>query len=982
MSTCPECGLLIEGEADILCPKCLLSLGTTAFLSRGFIPDPNTQEHAGDHIGNYRLLKVIGEGAFGLVWEAIQEAPLRRVVALKIIKLGMDTRAVVARFEAERQVLALMEHQNIARVFDAGATGSGRPYFVMELVRGVPITDYCDEARLGIVARIHLMLAVCDAVQHAHHKGVIHRDLKPSNILVTTHNGSGVAKVIDFGIAKATQQRLTEMTLLTQNNQFFGTPAYMSPEQTGLGDQDVDTRADVYSLGVVLYELVTGCVPFAMCHLGLGGIEAARKAICETEPAKPSSRIQALAPPELMEIAVRRGQSKDALPKCVRGDLDWIILRTLEKERSRRYQSAGDLAADLQRFLKHEPVSAVQPALSYQLAKFVRRNRVVLATLTAFIGVLVLGSVVSTWQAIRATRLAVSEKYAKLEAQAANSRAQEHLVQARLNAYASEMNVAQQAFAENNLERTLQLLDRQRPQPGETFDLRGFEWRYLWQLCQSKHRTIFHDSAAGNFAMCSIALSPTGRWLAYHSTNGVMVRDLETHQVQARLPVSAQTIAWSADGRVLVTANLWNAPVRLWDSRSWKSIPRPELDNTLGPAVFSPDGRWLLTGSSRTNMHQLWNTDTWEVVSTCVASPMLAVSLRSGVTFSPDGRWLITPWMNISRKGGGSGMMLWKVPSLEKRAELFVPDIPLQGARFLPDGKRLVTSSWLGHLLVWDLEANPPQVIQEEREHTTYIPSLELSPSGRRFVTGSADQSVCVWDSQTCKLVARWRGHRREVWSVAMASDDETVASCGPDGTVRLWNGHPTHETESFEDAGDIAGFSADGGTLVLAPGVEDFRWQLVSEKKRIAFPIPEQPGLIFDFSRPHAAGGSQPLGAIGRSKGKLELWDLTTGSLTNEWNPGTHRITAVALSADGVSLVSGDTTGTVRLIDLSTGKVRWERNVMKGRVTALAFSPDGHWLATGNLDYPETRIWDVSALQEIVLIPVTANRLTFSPDG
>lgn len=326
--------------------------------------------------------------------------------------------------------------------------------------------------------------------------------------------------------------------------------------------------------------------------------------------------------------------------------------------------------------------------------------------------------------------------------------------------------------------------------------------------------------------------------------------------------------------------------------------------------------------------------------------------------------------------------MLWKVPSLEKRAELFVPDIPLQGARFLPDGKRLVTSSWLGHLLVWDLEANPPQVIQEEREHTTYIPSLELSPSGRRFVTGSADQSVCVWDSQTCKLVARWRGHRREVWSVAMASDDETVASCGPDGTVRLWNGHPTHETESFEDAGDIAGFSADGGTLVLAPGVEDFRWQLVSEKKRIAFPIPEQPGLIFDFSRPHAAGGSQPLGAIGRSKGKLELWDLTTGSLTNEWNPGTHRITAVALSADGVSLVSGDTTGTVRLIDLSTGKVRWERNVMKGRVTALAFSPDGHWLATGNLDYPETRIWDVSALQEIVLIPVTANRLTFSPDG
>ena len=331
-------------------------------------------EGPGTTIGNYKLLEQIGEGGMAVVYMAEQEKPLRRRVALKIIKLGMDTKQVIARFEVERQALAIMEHPNIAKVFDAGTTGTGRPYFVMELVRGVSITAYCDKNKLTTEARLDLFVQVCNAVQHAHQKGIIHRDIKPSNVMVTLHDGKPVPKVIDFGIAKATSQRLTEKTLFTRYAQMIGTPAYMSPEQAEMSGLDIDTRADIYSLGILLYELLTGVTPFSEEQLREAGYLEMQRIICEQEPVKPSTRLSTLGD-TLTDVAEHRKASPDLLQKLVRGDLDWIVMKSLEKDRTRRYNAAAEMVADIARHINHEPVLAGPPSQIYRLRKFIRRHR-------------------------------------------------------------------------------------------------------------------------------------------------------------------------------------------------------------------------------------------------------------------------------------------------------------------------------------------------------------------------------------------------------------------------------------------------------------------------------------------------------------------------------------------------------------------------------------------------------------------------------
>ena len=338
----------------------------------GTIDQPMT-ERPGTMIGPYKLMEQIGEGGMGLVFVAEQQQPVRRRVALKVIKPGMDTREVIARFEAERQALALMDHPNIARVLDAGATGSGRPYFVMELVKGVPITQYCDDNRLTPRQRLELFATVCQAVQHAHQKGIIHLDIKPSNVLVSSHDGTPVVKVIDFGVAKAVGQQLTERTIYTALAQMVGTPLYMSPEQAGMSSLDIDTRTDIYSLGVLLYELLTGTTPFDKARLKQAAFDEIRRIIREEEPQKPSTRISTTdAAPS---IAACRHTEPAKLVKLVRGELDWIVMKCLEKDRSRRYETASGLALDVQRYLHDEHVLACPPSAAYRLRKFARRNR-------------------------------------------------------------------------------------------------------------------------------------------------------------------------------------------------------------------------------------------------------------------------------------------------------------------------------------------------------------------------------------------------------------------------------------------------------------------------------------------------------------------------------------------------------------------------------------------------------------------------------
>jgi serine/threonine protein kinase/tetratricopeptide (TPR) repeat protein len=410
--------------------------------------EPSRGDGPGSVIGPYKLLEMIGEGGMGTVYMAEQTRPMSRKVALKIIKPGMDSRQVVARFEAERQALALMDHPNIARVLDGGTTPSGRPYFAMELVKGVPLTEFCDENRLTARQRLELFVPVCQAVQHAHQKGIIHRDLKPSNVLVTVHDTTPVVKVIDFGVAKALGQELTEKTLFTGFAQMIGTPLYMSPEQAGQSGLDVDTRSDIYSLGVLLYELLTGTTPFNKGRFERAAYDEILRIIREEDPPKPSTRLTD-SKDSLPSISARRNTEPARLTRLVRGDLDWIVMKCLEKDRSRRYETANGLALEVEKYLHDEPVTAGPPSATYRFRKFVRRNRSVFLMVILVALTLVAGALGSMWQAVRATHA---------ETLARNRLASESLAHAKADSARAEAEV-QRELARGNLRKARRAVD-------------------------------------------------------------------------------------------------------------------------------------------------------------------------------------------------------------------------------------------------------------------------------------------------------------------------------------------------------------------------------------------------------------------------------------------------------------------------------------------------------------------------------------------
>ena len=924
-------------------------------------------EQPGDRIGRYKLLQQIGEGGCGVVYMAEQEEPVRRRVALKVIKLGMDTKGVIARFEAERQALALMDHPNIARVFDAGATENGRPFFVMELVSGVRITEYCDQNNLSTEERLALFTQVCQAIQHAHQKGLIHRDIKPSNVLVADHDGVPVPKVIDFGVAKAAaDQRLTDKTLLTPFEQFIGTPAYMSPEQAKLTGLDIDTRTDIYSLGVLLYELLTGKTPMDQRELLAAGLEEMRRTIREKEPARPSSRLRTMLQDELTTTARHRRIEPPKLIHLLRGDLDWIVMKALEKDRGRRYDTASGLASDVQRHLDNETIFARPPSAAYRFQKLVRRNKLAFAAAGAVACALVLGMIVSAWQAVRATKAEHAQ-----EAQVAI---------VRRKAYAAEVNVAFQALGENNLGRAIDLLNRQRPKAGEE-DLRGFEWRLLWQQCQSQQKVTFRDEGAGHV----VALSPDGKWLAY-GAHEIVIRELPSQTKETTIPIrgGVGTLAFSPGAELLAVGQ--DTEVGLWSTESWEE--ERTLPGARYPAVFSPDGQWLVTGAP--GGYRIWKTKTWQAERLFGIEPSRIWVAKSAVAFSSDGSVLVTAGHPDERESGHR-FQVWDFPSLTVRSNFARFPGRLACAAFAPDGKLLLTGTGEGRLLVWD--TGEGRILEELKEHTSWITTIAFDRDGRTFATASTDRTLVLWDASTRKALARLRGHLAQVWSAAMSPSGRMLASAALDGTTRLWDATIRHEQRELPECFLVAGFSSDSHRLVGVGSGQSRLWNLESGAIT-TIPLQDYRKLHHrdDYRLMRASRdlyGIEPKAVVGRTDGVVEVWNLATMSRVSSWRADDGDVAIAAFSPDGRFIATSSGQGDVVLWDAATRLEIRRFETSGGKLLCLSFSPDGRLVAGSeekNVEDSHVGIWDVATGAVMLKLPVRADAivlsLAFSPDG
>jgi WD40 repeat protein/tRNA A-37 threonylcarbamoyl transferase component Bud32 len=982
----------------------------------------------GTVIDRYKLLEELGEGGFGTVWVAEQRQPVKRRVALKVIKLGMDTKQVVARFEAERQALALMDHPNIAKVLDAGSTETGRPYFVMELVRGIPITKYCDQEKLSIKDRLDLFMKVCHAIQHAHQKGIIHRDIKPTNILVTLHDGVPVPKVIDFGVAKAIQQELTEKTIYTQLQQFIGTPAYMSPEQAEMSGLDIDTRSDIYSLGVLLYELLTGATPFDARELMSSGLDAMRKIIREREPITPSSRLSK----DHQTRSASADQSLNDLPRsAVDRDLDWIVMKCLEKDRARRYDTANSLAADVKRHLDNEPVAARPPSAAYRLQKAWRRNKLVYTTGVAVFMALVAGLTLAAFglfQALTQRDAAVlastREETARKRAQASEERAVQERRKAerateetRRRAYASEINAAFHALDENNLEHAIDLLDRQRPRRGEE-DLRGFEWRLLWQLCQSDERATLGAGAvafspdgkrlatAGDrivicelrtqanavtipHAATALAFSPHGNLLASGHDSHVTIWSTESRQVVQSLPDAGDPAAFSPDGKWLVTST--DSGYQVWETATWEE--QGPLPGTRFPAVFSPDGRWMVTGAPGLEKdapggYLAWNTETWQSGRLFGGELERVWVANNAVAFSPDGTLLVTAGHPDGRESGHQ-FQVWDFPSLTVHSNFEKFPGRLSCAVFAPDGKHLLTGTGSGVLLVWNVAEG--RIVERLNEHAGWMHSIISPRDGRTFATAGGDRTLVLWDAATRKVLARFRGHLGQVRWLAMSPDGRMLASSADDGTTKLWDATKRHKQRELPECLLVAGFSSDSRRLVGVGYRESRLWNL-DDGVITTIPLQDYNKLRDRDYLGFMCGsedvyGVEPQAVYGRTHGLLEVWNLATMSRVTSWRAGDGDVATAAFSPDGQFIATSGEGGDVILWNAVTHREVRRFEALGGPLMCLKFSPDGLLLA-GSEDKgaqdSHVGLWDVDtgALRRKLPIGHLVISLAFSPDG
>jgi serine/threonine protein kinase/WD40 repeat protein/tetratricopeptide (TPR) repeat protein len=1043
--TCPKCGVALPADAPQgLCPQCLIKGGLEPSLASAVPAEPAAKggpgqagtielklppvEQPGDWIGRYRLLQKIGEGGFGAVYMAEQQEPVRRRVALKIVKLGMDTKQVIARFEAERQALALMDHPNIAKVFDAGATETGRPFFVMELVRGIKITDYCDQNNLTTAERLALFKQICHAIQHAHQKGIIHRDLKPSNILVTLHDGTPVPKVIDFGVAKATQQQLTDKTLFTAFEQVIGTPAYMSPEQAELSGLDIDTRSDIYSLGVLLYELLTGRPPFDPKELMRAGLNEMRRIIREKEPPRPSTRLSTLDDADLTQVARHRHAEAPKLISLIRGDLDWIVMKALEKDRTRRYETANGLAHDIQRHLDNEPVNARPPSRTYRLQKMVRRNKLAVSAVAAVAAALIVGLGVSTWSFVR-------ERHARQRAVAAERE------QSRLRQEAEKARGEEAAQRQKVQEKSQQLAET------------------LSQLEQQKiNEVVSKESSAKGLAYLARTLrrNPDNHRAAYR------LLSLLSHQSVARLVSQkkyegqVRDVCYGSLGPLILTST-GDRDLQLWDYRQTQPLAGPlRHDSPLWGAEFSPSGQKFLVPLTNGIL------EVWHVTNTAAPACVLVLNRQPGSTlFSADEARAVT---SGPAEGGDYRTRVVQVWDLVGGKPLTKPvryDSQGYGANvtFTPDGKQVVLTEFAGnkrtrstldvatgtlspkqetsnipypgevgvvirrHAFLDSQQgtlnvatgllglADNPNVlfplgsVMERAEYgeqpVVTVPTHGLSLDAQQLLTLSRDNTISLWDVGFRAVIPARITLSREHLTAQYPSSQRPYLELSADGQrLLLLDPRATAKVCDARTGGVLAAPLAEPGQVALARLSPDgaqvavaltngwLRLWSASNGQPLTPPFADTP-LVPATNR--VAGPSHlafsPDGrrlAVTWRDGVAQVWDARTGKLLTEFqaHPGAAR--QAVFSPDGERLATLGPDRVARVWNATTGAALTPPLKHDGLVISCQFSPDGRWLATGSED-KTARLWD-AATGQLKLAPFKhdgqVNTVALPPPG
>jgi len=935
---CPKCGAPLSGDApEGLCPGCLLkAVAATPDKSEVTLAAARI-EGPGTTIGRYELLDLLGEGGMGLVYLAEQKEPVRRKVALKIIKPGMDSRQVVARFEAERQALALLDHPNIAHVFDAGCTETGRPYFVMEHVRGLPITSYCDQNKLTIEQRLRLFEQVCEAVHHAHQKGIIHRDLKPSNILVSVHGDRATPKIIDFGIAKAITSPLTDKTFVTYQGQLLGTPEYMSPEQVDLATQDIDTRSDIYSLGIVLYELLAGVLPFESESFAKAGLAEIQQTIREQEPTSPSIRLTNLGE-KAHAIAASRGTQVVPLARRLHRELEWIPLKAMRKDRCRRYKSASEMADDIRDYLNGNPLLAGPETTIYRVQKFVRKHAGSVATVALVAVAVVLGLGLSTTMYIRAEDAHQKEasarevaEQARLRAEQAEGAAKNKAEELRRSLYINSIQLADAEYREGNIRRARGVLN------ACPNDLRGWEWSYLW-----------------------------------HGLDKSVVT-LRGHQG------AVTCVAISADGGRIASAGRGDRTIKVWDAATGAElITIPGHEGDICSVAFSPDGSHIVSASHDKTV-KVWDAANGRQVKTLTGHQHYTYSAR----YSPDGKRIVSSSHDGTIKvwDSATGAELMSVNAYREAAS---------SARFTPDGRRIIAAGgWDGRIKTWDGVTGAE--IKAFQHDTAGVWTLALSPDGARVVSGGQDGIVKVWDTTEGKELLVLRGHREEIYSLAFSADGKRIASASEDNTIRIWDAKTGAEQVVLRGhEGAVLGvvFSPDNKHVVSCGVDNTVRiWDSTSEAENTTINTRYAVGDLA-FSR-----DSRRLLTAGDNT--VTVWDAATGAEVTTLHvydvspyQGTPRFGAI--SPDGERLLCWTQSwgrGGKPIVNVWDMVRQTRLTTLRGHekpVVRVSFSPDGRYIVTGSAD-KAIKLWDGAAGAELMALQEhkeSLNCVAFSPDS